>query len=99
MSPILRITNCSLIKLKVPLAFGRCFYLAKSYSLAGKKTEAYALYCHARSLVDDALHKLDAATNSDEVDIFYEFIDRNFIFLDVTLGTLSVVSFWSFLSV
>lgn len=44
----------------------RCFYLAKSYSLAGKKTEAYALYCHARHLVDDALHKLEAATNSDE---------------------------------
>ncbi|CAM0950248.1 unnamed protein product [Alopecurus aequalis] len=39
----------------------RCFYLAKSYSSAGKRTEAYALFCYARSLVDSALHQL---TNS-----------------------------------
>ncbi|KAL4593982.1 hypothetical protein ACB092_M003300 [Castanea dentata] len=31
----------------------RCFYLAKSYSLAGKRAEAYALYCRARSLAED----------------------------------------------
>ncbi|KAM0879607.1 hypothetical protein ACQ4PT_034127 [Festuca glaucescens] len=36
----------------------RCFYLAKSYSSAGKRTEAYALFCYARSLVDSALHQL-----------------------------------------
>ncbi|CAH9121506.1 unnamed protein product [Cuscuta epithymum] len=36
----------------------RCFYLAKSYSFAGKRTEAYALFSRARSLADDALKKL-----------------------------------------
>jgi hypothetical protein len=36
----------------------RCFYLAKSYSSAGKRTEAYSLFCYARSLVDSALHQL-----------------------------------------
>lgn len=35
----------------------RCFYLAKSYSLAGKRTEAYSLFCRARSLADSALRK------------------------------------------
>ncbi|KAF8378074.1 hypothetical protein HHK36_029409 [Tetracentron sinense] len=45
----------------------RCFYLAKSYSLAGKRTEAYALYCHARSLADNSLQKLQNANNSDKV--------------------------------
>ncbi|TKY73709.1 Signal recognition particle subunit SRP68 [Spatholobus suberectus] len=35
----------------------RCFYVAKSYSMAGKRPEAYALYCHARSLAEDALRK------------------------------------------
>ncbi|RVX17990.1 Signal recognition particle subunit SRP68 [Vitis vinifera] len=44
----------------------RCFYLAKSYSLAGKRTEAYALYSHARSLADDALQKLQASSNNDQ---------------------------------
>ncbi|KAF5730997.1 Signal recognition particle-related / SRP-related isoform 1 [Tripterygium wilfordii] len=38
----------------------RCFFLARSYSLAGKRTEAYALYCHARSLAEDALQKFQA---------------------------------------
>ncbi|KAL5700047.1 hypothetical protein ACHQM5_025546 [Ranunculus cassubicifolius] len=44
----------------------RCFYLAKSYSLAGKKTEAYALYSRARSLADDTLKKLQSASNADK---------------------------------
>ncbi|KAK4410706.1 Signal recognition particle subunit SRP68 [Sesamum angolense] len=47
----------------------RCFYLAKSYSLAGKRPEAYALYCRARSLVDTALEKLQSSTNVDQVTI------------------------------
>ncbi|KAF0900191.1 hypothetical protein E2562_027550 [Oryza meyeriana var. granulata] len=36
----------------------RCFYLAKSYSSAGKRTEAYALFCHAHSITDSALQQL-----------------------------------------
>ncbi|WJX53836.1 hypothetical protein P8452_39788 [Trifolium repens] len=36
----------------------RCFYVAKSYSVAGKRAEAYALYCRARGLAEDALKKL-----------------------------------------
>ncbi|CAL5214702.1 unnamed protein product [Lathyrus oleraceus] len=36
----------------------RCFYVAKSYSVAGKRAEAYALYCRARNLAEDALRKL-----------------------------------------
>ncbi|KAI3463536.1 hypothetical protein Pfo_020199 [Paulownia fortunei] len=47
----------------------RCFYLAKSYSLAGKRAEAYALYCRARSLVETALKKLQSSTNADQVTI------------------------------
>ncbi|OVA09671.1 hypothetical protein BVC80_9101g207 [Macleaya cordata] len=46
---------------------GRCFYLAKSYSLAGKRTEAYVLYCRARSLAESTLHKLQDMSNSDKV--------------------------------
>ncbi|KAF6169655.1 hypothetical protein GIB67_004047 [Kingdonia uniflora] len=45
----------------------RCFYLAKSYSLAGKRTEAYALYCHARSLADNALKNLQSISYPDKV--------------------------------
>ncbi|KAL3512073.1 hypothetical protein ACH5RR_024790 [Cinchona calisaya] len=44
----------------------RCFYLAKSYSLAGKRTEAYALYCRARSLADTALKKLQGLKTADQ---------------------------------
>ncbi|CAN6166737.1 unnamed protein product [Urochloa humidicola] len=36
----------------------RCFFLAKSYSSAGKRAEAYALFCHARALTDSALQQL-----------------------------------------
>ncbi|XWS51497.1 hypothetical protein CRYUN_Cryun12cG0181400 [Craigia yunnanensis] len=45
----------------------RCFYLARIYSLAGKRTEAYALYCRARSLAENALQKLQTNSNSDQV--------------------------------
>lgn len=45
----------------------RCFHLAKSYSIAGKKTEAYALYCHARTLADSALQKLQTMNSPDKV--------------------------------
>ncbi|OMO52364.1 putative Signal recognition particle 68 kDa protein [Corchorus olitorius] len=45
----------------------RCFYLARSYSLAGKRTEAYALYCRARSLAENALQKFQAHSNSDQM--------------------------------
>ncbi|GKV17420.1 hypothetical protein SLEP1_g27934 [Rubroshorea leprosula] len=44
----------------------RCFYLATSYSLAGKRTEAYALYCRARSLTENALQKLQSRNDSDK---------------------------------
>ncbi|KAJ8538833.1 hypothetical protein K7X08_032302 [Anisodus acutangulus] len=45
----------------------RCFYLAKSYSSAGKRTEAYALYSRARSLADAALKKLQSVNAADQV--------------------------------
>lgn len=45
----------------------RCFYLAKSYSLAAKRTEAYALFCRAGSLASDALAKLQNQSSTDEV--------------------------------
>lgn len=44
----------------------RCFYLAKSYSSAGKRTEAYVLFCHARSLADSALQKLQMTNDPDK---------------------------------
>ncbi|KAI5660318.1 hypothetical protein M9H77_29111 [Catharanthus roseus] len=44
----------------------RCFYLAKSYSLAGKRAEAYALYSRARSLADTTLNKLQSVKNVDQ---------------------------------
>nr|POE79197.1 signal recognition particle subunit srp68 [Quercus suber] len=45
----------------------RCFYLAKSYSLAGKRAEAYALYCRARSLAEDALQKFQTLNENDQI--------------------------------
>ncbi|GAB2289345.1 hypothetical protein Dimus_023650 [Dionaea muscipula] len=47
------------------LAFraGRCFYLAKSYSMEGKRSEAYALYSRALSVAESALQRLQNATN------------------------------------
>ncbi|KAL6182695.1 hypothetical protein ACLB2K_044108 [Fragaria x ananassa] len=45
----------------------RCFFLGRSYSLAGKRVEAYALYCRARSLAEDALQKFQAVDNADQV--------------------------------
>ncbi|XP_075636601.1 uncharacterized protein LOC142608815, partial [Castanea sativa] len=44
----------------------RCFYLAKSYSLAGKRAEAYALYCRARSLAEDVLQKFQTLNDNDQ---------------------------------
>ncbi|KAF5743652.1 Signal recognition particle-related / SRP-related isoform 3 [Tripterygium wilfordii] len=52
----------------------RCFFLARSYSLAGKRTEAYALYCHAQFLAEDALQKFQAHNDSDQVCIFSFFL-------------------------
>lgn len=49
--------------------------MAKSYSSAGKRAEAYVLFCHARSLADTAIQKLQLANNADEVFmIFYAFL-------------------------
>ncbi|ERM98253.1 signal recognition particle subunit SRP68 [Amborella trichopoda] len=44
----------------------RCFYLAKSYSLAGKRAESYALYCRARSLAENVLQKVQQSMNPDK---------------------------------
>ncbi|MCL7039798.1 hypothetical protein MKW94_011340 [Papaver nudicaule] len=44
----------------------RCFYLAKSYSLAGKRAEAYVLYGRARSLAESTLQKLKAMSSFDK---------------------------------
>ncbi|KAG6642419.1 signal recognition particle subunit SRP68 isoform X1 [Carya illinoinensis] len=44
----------------------RCFYLAKSYSLSGKRAEAYALYCRARSLAEEALQNFQISNGSDQ---------------------------------
>lgn len=47
----------------------RCFYLAKSYSLAGKRAEAYALFSRARTLADAALNRLQGSSSADQVTI------------------------------
>ncbi|KAI8005507.1 hypothetical protein LOK49_LG08G00325 [Camellia lanceoleosa] len=47
--------------------FLQCFYLATSYSLAGKRTEAYALYYCAHSLANDSLKKFKSLTTADQV--------------------------------
>ncbi|KAJ9163958.1 hypothetical protein P3X46_023578 [Hevea brasiliensis] len=57
--------NCSVRNLAFRAE--RCFYLAKSYSLAGKRTEAYALYCRARSLAENALQNFQPLNNTDEM--------------------------------
>ncbi|CAK8579095.1 unnamed protein product [Lathyrus sativus] len=44
----------------------RCFYVAKSYSVAGKRAEAYALYCRARNLAEDALRKSQTLDGSNK---------------------------------
>lgn len=44
----------------------RCFYLAKSYSSAGKRAEAYLLFRHAQALADDALQKFQKSDNIDK---------------------------------
>ncbi|CAL0325259.1 unnamed protein product [Lupinus luteus] len=45
----------------------RCFFVAKSYSVAGMRAEAYALYCRARSLADDALKKLQMLNSDNKI--------------------------------
>ncbi|GKB24789.1 signal recognition particle subunit SRP68, partial [Tanacetum coccineum] len=47
----------------------RCFFLAKSYSSAGKRTEAYSLFSFSRSLAETALKKLKTFANHDQVSI------------------------------
>ncbi|KAL8114026.1 hypothetical protein AgCh_021061 [Apium graveolens] len=42
------------------------FYLAKSYSLAQKRAEAYSLYRRACSLADTALKRLQISTTADQ---------------------------------
>lgn len=41
--------------------------MGRSYSLAGKRAEAYALYCRARTLAENALQKFQAVDNADQV--------------------------------
>ncbi|XP_028242511.1 signal recognition particle subunit SRP68-like isoform X3 [Glycine soja] len=48
----------------------RCFYVAKSYSVAGKRAEAYALYCRAHNLADDALKKFQMLDGDNKCNIF-----------------------------
>ncbi|XP_024032500.1 uncharacterized protein LOC112095052, partial [Morus notabilis] len=48
------------------LLLGRCFFLGKSYSLAGMRKEAYALYTRAHSLAEDALQKFQATGTGDQ---------------------------------
>ncbi|PVH63802.1 hypothetical protein PAHAL_2G109900 [Panicum hallii] len=43
----------------------RCFFLVKSYSSAGKRAEAFALFCHAQTLNDFGLQQL--ANSPDKV--------------------------------
>lgn len=50
--------------------------MAKSYSLAGKRVEAYALYCRARSLAEEALNKFQSIAKKDEVSIHSSFISH-----------------------
>ncbi|CAI0548038.1 unnamed protein product, partial [Linum tenue] len=45
----------------------RCFFLAKSYSIAGKRAEAYALFSHAQSLAEKALKNYQDLNEKDEV--------------------------------
>ncbi|KAI9113467.1 hypothetical protein K1719_015394 [Acacia pycnantha] len=44
----------------------RCFYVAKSYSMSEKRAEAYALYCRARDLAEDALRKLKTLNGNNQ---------------------------------
>ena len=51
----------------------RCFYVAKSYSVAGMRAEAYALYCRARNLADDALKKIQMLDGDNKVILIFCF--------------------------
>lgn len=64
------VTSLGLVGAPTRKPVGRCFYLAKSYSSAGKRAEAYALYCHARLLVDAVLKKLQSVADPDKVITF-----------------------------
>ncbi|KAF3457790.1 hypothetical protein FNV43_RR02449 [Rhamnella rubrinervis] len=44
----------------------RCFFLGRSYSLAGMRVEAYALYCRAHYLAENALEKFQAMGDADQ---------------------------------
>ncbi|CAH1419490.1 unnamed protein product [Lactuca virosa] len=44
----------------------RCFFLGKSYSSAGKRTEAYSLFSLARSLSEKALKKVQSVATHDQ---------------------------------
>lgn len=44
----------------------RCFFLGKSYSSAGKRTEAYSLFSLARSLAEKTLKKLKSVATPDQ---------------------------------
>lgn len=44
--------------------------MAKSYSMAGKRAEAYALYGRARALAEDALRKLKTLNGNNQVKLF-----------------------------
>ncbi|KAE8710629.1 hypothetical protein F3Y22_tig00110319pilonHSYRG00025 [Hibiscus syriacus] len=54
----------------------RCFYLARSYSLAGKISEAYALYCRARSLAENSLHKFQTHSKTGQILQLYRACNR-----------------------
>ena len=47
--------------------------MAKSYSVAGKRAEAYALYCRARDLAGDALRKFKTLNGDYKVTLPYHF--------------------------
>jgi len=51
----------------------RCFYVAKSYSVAGMRAEAYALYCRARNLADDTLKKFQMLDGDNKVILIFCF--------------------------
>ncbi|KAF3457900.1 hypothetical protein FNV43_RR02560 [Rhamnella rubrinervis] len=45
-----------------------CFFLGRSYSLAGMRVEAYALYCRACYLAENALEKFQAMGDPDQLE-------------------------------
>ncbi|XP_062110204.1 uncharacterized protein LOC133822024 isoform X2 [Humulus lupulus] len=45
----------------------RCFFLGKSYSMAGMRAEAYTLFCRACSLAENVLKKYQATSDGDQI--------------------------------